>query len=46
MTGEAEWGLRSYQDEPDSRGWGRQNVYDIYSLSGATALDKSKYRDW
>ncbi|MCG3191635.1 MAG: hypothetical protein DIJKHBIC_00863 [Thermoanaerobaculia bacterium] len=46
MTGEAEWGLRSYQDEPDSTSWGRQNVYDVYSLSDGTALDKSKYRDW
>lgn len=46
MTGKAEWGLRSYQDEPDSRSWGRQNVYDVYSLSEATALDGTKYRDW
>lgn len=46
MTGEAEWGLRSVQDEPDSTSWGRQNVYDVYSLSDRTALDKTKYRDW
>lgn len=46
MTGEAEWGMRSYQDEPDSRTWGRQNVYDVYSLSAATALDGTKYKDW
>jgi general secretion pathway protein G len=45
-TGKAEWGFRSMQDDPDSRSWGRQNVYDVYSLSDATALDKSKYRDW
>ena len=46
MTGKAEWGLRSMQDEPDSRSWGRQNIYDVYSLSDGTGLDKSKYRDW
>lgn len=46
MTGKAEWGLRSYQDEPDSSSWGGQNVYDVYSLSEATALDGTKYRDW
>jgi len=46
MTGKAEWGIRSYQDEPDSRSWGRQNVYDVYSLSDGTALDKTKYKDW
>lgn len=46
MTGKAEWGLRSYQDDPDSSSWGGQNVYDVYSLSEATALDGTKYRDW
>jgi len=46
MTGKAEWGLRSYQDEPDSRSWGRQNVYDVFSLSDGVALDKTKYKDW
>ncbi len=46
MTAKADWGLRSYQDEPDSRSWGRQNVYDVYSLSDGTALDKTKYKDW
>jgi general secretion pathway protein G len=46
MTGKAEWGMRSYQDEPDSTSWGEQNVYDVYSLSAATALDGTKYKDW
>jgi len=46
MTGKTEWGLRSYQDEPDSTSWGGQNVYDVYSLSGGTALDGTKYKDW
>jgi general secretion pathway protein G len=46
MTGETEWGLRSYQDRPDSTSWGGQNVYDVYSLATGEALDGSKYRDW
>jgi len=46
MTATAEWGLRSYQDEPDSRSWGRQNVYDVFSLSDGVGLDKTKYKDW
>jgi general secretion pathway protein G len=46
MTGKTEWGLRSYQDSPDSTSWGGQNVYDVYSLSGGTALDGTKYKDW
>lgn len=46
MTGKAEWGLRSYQDEPDSRSWGRQNVYDVYSTSDRKGLDGTRYADW
>lgn len=46
MTNDEEWGLRSYQDEPDSTSWGRQNVYDVYSLSDGTALDGTEYKDW
>lgn len=46
MTDSYEWGLRSYQDKPDSDSWGGENVYDVYSRSQATALDKSKCRDW
>ena len=46
MTGETTWELRSYQDKPDSTRWGGQNVFDIRSASGGTALDGTKYRDW
>lgn len=46
MTNKAEWGLRSYQDEFDSFSWGGQNVYDVYSLSDARALDGTYYKDW
>jgi len=46
MTGEQEWGLRSYQDDRDATSWGGENVYDVYSLSEATAMDGTKYRDW
>ncbi|MBZ5544706.1 MAG: type II secretion system GspH family protein [Acidobacteriia bacterium] len=46
MTGEADWGLRSMQDDPDSRSWGGGNVFDVYSKSYGTALDETKYADW
>ena len=46
MTGEADWGLRAYQDRPDSTSWGGQNVSDVYSKSDGTALDGTKYKDW
>ncbi len=46
FTGEAEWGMRSYQDDWDSDSWGRENLYDVYSLSSMEALDGTWYRDW
>jgi general secretion pathway protein G len=46
MTGKAEWGLRSVQDDADSGAWGGQDVFDVYSLSTGTAIDGSKYSDW
>jgi len=46
ITGRAEWGLRSIQDDPGTTSWGGNNVYDIYSKSQASALDGSRYSDW
>ena len=46
FTGLAEWGLRSYQDDWDSRSWGGENVYDVYSLSDMQALDGTLYENW
>jgi general secretion pathway protein G len=46
MTRGTEWGLRSYQDKPDSTRWGGQNVFDVYTTYEGKALDGSKYRDW
>ena len=46
MTGEAEWGKRSYQDEPDATSWGGQNVYDVYSLSEGVGLNGVPYSEW
>ena len=46
MTGEAEWGLRSYQDEPYSTSWDGDNVYDVYSLSEGVGLNGIPYLQW
>lgn len=46
MTGEAEWGLRSFQDAPDSSSWGGENVYDVYSLSEGIGLNGVPYSEW
>jgi len=46
MTRGTEWGLRSYQDDPDDSSWGGQNVFDVHTTSEGTALDGTKYKDW
>ena len=46
MTGEAEWGLRSYQDDADSKSWGGENIYDVYSLSEGRGLNGVPYSEW
>jgi general secretion pathway protein G len=46
MTGTAEWGLRSNQDDADSDSFGGQNVFDVHTKSTGTALDGTKYSTW
>ncbi len=46
MTGNTEWGKRSMQDDVDSKSWGGENVFDVYTTSDGTALDGTKYSDW
>ena len=47
MTGKAEWGMRSVQDDPDASSWGGKNVFDVFSKSTSTSLDgTTKYSDW
>jgi general secretion pathway protein G len=46
MTGEREWGLRGYEDEPDSTSWSGENVFDVYSLAEGVGLDGVPYSEW
>ena len=46
MTKSQDWGLRSYQDDAESRSWGGQNVYDVYTTSRGSGLDGTDYRTW
>ncbi len=46
MVENGEWGLRSYADDSQSKIWGGQDVYDVYSLSDKQAIDGSYYKDW
>jgi general secretion pathway protein G len=46
MTGDTDWGKRSYKDEHDSTSWGGEDVFDVYSMSNGEALNGTRYRDW
>lgn len=46
MTGNAEWGFRSNQDDPESDSFGGQNVFDVHSKSDGTGMDGTKYSTW
>jgi general secretion pathway protein G len=46
MSGTAEWGLRCYQDDPDSTSWCGDNVWDVHSKSTAKGLDGTSYNTW
>ncbi len=46
MTSSKEWGLRCYQDEPESTSWCGENVWDVYTKSTAKALDGTTYNTW
>lgn len=40
------WGLRSYEDDPDSTFYSGGDVYDVYSQSTRLALDGTPYNTW
>jgi general secretion pathway protein G len=46
MTGNDQWGKRSYQDDQDATSWGGENVYDVYSLSQGVGLNGVAYGQW
>jgi general secretion pathway protein G len=46
LTGTADWGMRSVQDDPDSTSWGGDDVFDVYCPSTAAALDGTQYSSW
>jgi len=46
FTNSRDWGLRSTQDDPSSKSWGRQNVFDVYTKSFDRARDGTPYAEW
>ena len=46
MTNTKDWGIRSMQDDPTSKSWGGQNVFDVYTKSEDKARDGTPYAEW
>jgi general secretion pathway protein G len=46
FTGQAEWGLRSDQDDPRSLSWGGENVFDVYSKTFERDSEGTPYAEW
>lgn len=46
MTHSYEWGMHSMQDDPNSTGWGGQNVFNVYTKSLDKAADGTPYAQW
>ena len=46
FTGKYEWGMRSPQDDPESKSWGGQSVFDVYTKSEEMGPDGTPYADW
>lgn len=40
------WGLRAYQDDPDSTFYSGEDIYDVYSQSQRYGLDGTPYSTW
>ncbi len=47
ITNSYEWGLRSMQDDPESKSWSGEQVWDVYCKSDQISLDGvTKYSEW
>ena len=46
MTNSRDWGFRSTRDDPDSKAWGGQNIFNVYTKSMDKARDGTPYSEW
>jgi general secretion pathway protein G len=46
FTGKYEWGMRSTKDDPKSKSWGGESVFDVFTKSEAKAGDGTPYAEW
>ena len=45
FTHSREWGMHSMQDDPQSPGWGGQNVFDVFTKSTEKDADGTPYSE-
>jgi general secretion pathway protein G len=46
FTGKYEWGTRSTQDDPKSKSFGGQSVFEVYTKTDDKAPDGTPYAEW
>src|SRR5450631_2284929 len=46
FTNSYEWGMRSPQDDPKSKSWGGQSLFDVYTKTEEKAPDGTPYAEW
>jgi general secretion pathway protein G len=46
FTNKYEWGMRSTQDDPKSKSFGGQSVFEVFTKTEEKALDGTPYSDW
>jgi general secretion pathway protein G len=46
FTNSYEWGMHSPQDDPNSKSWGGQCLFDVYTKTEAKAGDGTPYSEW
>ena len=46
FTGSYEWGMRSPQDDPTSKSWGGQCVFEVFTKAEDKAPDGTPYAEW
>lgn len=46
MMNSFDWGIRAMKDDPTSKNWSGDNVFDVYTKSFERARDGTPYSDW
>jgi general secretion pathway protein G len=46
ITGNAEWSLRSLNDDANANSWGGGSVFDVHSTANGVGLNGVPYKNW